>query len=190
MTRQALAAACVLAMASGVSRAQVVVNGGFETGNLTGWTSVGTWGVVSNASNVDAGSFSAGASSNGNTLSQTVTGLTPGGSYVLSFDYTNRDPNPSPTNDFSVQWNGVTVYSVTNVPAGTGSPIGYTSGSVPVTAPGVSSPLKFTSDEPVSFWLLDQVKLTAVPEPTTLALTGVAAVAGLWVRRRRAVATS
>jgi PEP-CTERM motif len=154
-------------------------NGGFETGDFTGWTQTGD----TSFSGVDAfaaqsGSFGAffGPEDAGG-IAQTFT--TAAGLYQVSF-LLELDDSAQP-NSFRWAWNGVTqALALTNV---AGFP--YTSFSAMVTATGASSTLSFTFVDPQSFWLLDNVSVTAVtaavPEPSTLLLLG----AGLaWVARR------
>jgi len=70
--------------AAGQAQVNLLANPGFETGSTSGWTSsYGSYYVDSTPSNVYAGNYAA-AIGNGSAVRQTVTGLTPNTTYVLS----------------------------------------------------------------------------------------------------------
>src|SRR5262245_60755082 len=86
-----LAGLCVAA--AGFASAQVVVNGGFETGDFTGWTQFGNTGFTGvqagpfGGINPHGGQFHAFFGPVGSTggISQVVPGTVLGGNYVLDF---------------------------------------------------------------------------------------------------------
>src|SRR5689334_18970366 len=102
-----IAFASALVLTSGAARADLVVNGGFETGDFTGWTLTGNSGFISITNNAHSGSFAAsfGAVGSPTFLSQTLT-TTSGTTYTISYWLTNLG---GPTNEFNVEWNGATV---------------------------------------------------------------------------------
>ena len=118
-------AALVFALALGAAAASgaTISNGGFETGDLTGWT-------LTNASAFDAvcaagspigsstcaahgGTFAMSFGQFGDTarLSQTIA-TTPGITYAISFYLFNDNAGGDPGESFSMQWNGSTVFSL------------------------------------------------------------------------------
>src|SRR5712691_12326295 len=165
--------AVVLAMllSSTAARANMIVNGGFETGTFDDWLPI--------PPPVDSLFFVSGVPHTGHyaawfgaigvvdeTLSQDVATV-PGDTYVVDFwlAHGSRDH----ANDFSVWWNGVQVFSLVHV----GS-FPYQEINFPVVADGVSSTLMFGGREVVNFFLLDDVSVLptetvseaqAVPEP-------------------------
>ena len=133
----AASAAVNLTLGVPVIPVNLVTNGGFEAGNLTGWTLGGnytstTYGpeiyTITQAQN---GQFAAGLGSvtTDGTLSQTLQ-TTPGQQYTLSFWLANQGSGP---NDFTVKWNGATVMALTNASAQ-----GYTQYTYTVTATGTT----------------------------------------------------
>jgi hypothetical protein len=180
-----MAIALAGAVASPAS-ADLIVNGGFETGDFTGWT------VAAGATFVTGCGFDTGCHS-GNyfaalgsvgadgTLSQTFLD-TAGQTLVLTYWLASDGGTPS---DFSVDWNGVQIpgSALTNTPAG-----GYVKYTFDVTSTGADT-LTFLERNDPSWWGFDDVSLNyagAVPEPASLALlgTGLVAAAGA-IRRRR-----
>jgi uncharacterized repeat protein (TIGR03803 family) len=137
----------------------LVQNGGFETGDFTGWILSG----ITNATFVDDSSVSgitphsgifeaaSGASGSLGYLSQTLSTVA-GARYLLSFWLDS--PDGSTPNEFLVSWNRTTLFNQTNLPA-----ISWTNLQFTVTATGTSTALQFGFRDDPSWLALDDVSV-------------------------------
>lgn len=181
--RMALAAALGFAAALPAAHAaNLLTNGDFETGDLTGWTLTGE----SDATGIDpfaahGGTYGAyfGPTDPGGIEQQIAT--VAGQTYKVDF-WLELDDSAQP-NSFTWSWNGVAQSpSFVNV-----NGFDYVELSTLVKATGAATTVGFTFTNPQSFWLLDDVSVAAaVPEPTSALLMalGLAVFAGVAVRRR------
>ena len=171
---------------SSANAAELIVNGGFETGDFTGWTRSGTLGNTSvNAAAADTGSFGASFSPNqvGSILQNLATVV--GRTYTLRFDLAHDIGPAAAINSFSVDFGGVPLQSFGNFGALPYTPLTFT-----VIATTAVTQLKFNfRDARITSFSLDNVSLTDnVPEPATWALlVGGFGLVGATMRRRRAV---
>lgn len=170
-------------VSSRASAANLVINGGFETGNFQGWTTVAalagsnfgvsrfphTGSYAAEFGGVAAGDFDA--------IYQDLT-TTPGSSYALDFWLKNGG---NPQNDFQVYWGGSLIMNTLN-----SSLFGYTEYTYILTASKSSTQLLFQGYQLPSHYFLDDVSVTSasVPEPSTLMLL-VSTVPALLLELRR-----
>jgi len=178
----------VLGLAPAAS-ASSIINGGFETGDLAGWTptSASTGSLLSIGrhahSGHDAAWFGAVGGSD-DSLFQTFATL-PGESYIVTFLLGHGATDKS--NHFGVWWDSTPLLALTN--AARFNQRQYT---FAVTALDTLTTLRFSGRELLDFYYLDDVSVALVPtpEPTTIALIvgGIAVAAGRrrFTRRRRA----
>ena len=180
---------------------ELVTNGGFETGDFTGWS------VVNNPSgftqvmgafgddvqlNPYAGNYFAALGFNASfdpggpgTVEQTIA-TTVGQQYTFSFAYFAENGTP---NAFSASFGDQTVFAVTNDTSFTTNPITWLYQSFAVTADSPSTTIAFVSYNNPFYDGLDSVSVQAIPnptpEPSSVAVWGLGAAAVFFVSRRR-----
>jgi hypothetical protein len=163
----------------------LVQNGGFETGDFTGWSLTGstTANFVGDATSVGvtngygrhrtityygshyihSGSYAAFLGENGDlaTLSQTLTTV-PGQAYILSFWLANPGEfvNPPTPSQFEVAWDGNTLFNQANMPV-----FSYTNMQYVVSAANWSVALVFNVRNDPDYFGLDDVSVTPIPAP-------------------------
>jgi hypothetical protein len=164
----------------------VIVNGDFETGDLTGWTPIGdlTFSGVNTAGalgyGVFAGTYSAYFGTVGSVagISQVVT-TTPGLAYTVSFQLANDAGGPA---GFEVDWNGAA--QNISLPGGA---FGWTHKQFTITATTSSTTIAFLFIQDSAYFYMDNVTITAVPEPGACAVVSGLALLGfaVWSKRKR-----
>jgi len=153
-------------------RQNLVDNGGFETGDFTGWTLAGDTIIGNTICNVVAtdwnfpglshsGYFGAFLGEGGYeaTLSQTLM-TTPGQQYVVSCWLSN--PQSGGTQLFDASWNGTDYMSLTNPPV-----LAWTNLVFLVTAVSTNDTLTFAAENDYNYFGFDDVSVLPMP-PVTL----------------------
>ena len=152
----------------------LVQNGGFETGDFTGWTlnANSAYNFVTTSSTISgvvhSGTYGAALGQTGSLgyLYQTLTTV-PGQNYLLSLwlDNPNNSYGATP-NQFLVQWNGTTLFNQANIPFTT-----WTNLQFIVTATGPGTVLQFGFEDTPWYLGLDDISVTPVPVPAFRATT-------------------
>jgi hypothetical protein len=163
----------------------VIINGGFETGDFSGWTLSGNTAganvLTSNPPWVHSGSFGAsfGERHSPGVISQTIT-ATPGDTYFLTFWLRNLYNNPAHTNQFVASWEGGAVLTLVNLPPTSA----WTHYVIPVVASTAAPTVSFSFQHDSSAWAFDDVSVS-IPEPSTLLVWGGLGAVGLVMASRR-----
>ncbi|MGA2797106.1 MAG: PEP-CTERM sorting domain-containing protein [Thermoguttaceae bacterium] len=158
-------ACCILATPS---FAELVANGGFESGNFTGWTTLpassgSDFYVGSNYPHSDLHEVNFGAGLQyDDSIMQTLPTVE-GQSYKI--DFWLAHPNYDTYANFTASWDGNTILSLVNSDI-----FYYTKYSFTLPATTTSTTLQFSGRESVSFVFLDDVSVQPVPEPSALVL--------------------
>ncbi len=143
----------------------IVVNGGFETGDLTGWTLNAT--ASRNFVTPSAGWFHTGKYGMAmdqhrslGFLSQSLNTI-PGQAYLLSLWLANpSNANGATPNQFTVQWNGSTLYNQVNLPF-----MAWTNLQFIVTATNTSTLLQFGFEDTPFYLALDDISVVPFSPP-------------------------
>src|SRR5947209_8181250 len=148
-----------------VLSADIVFNGGFETGDFTGWILSGNPipGSV-DTTNPHSGNYAADLIAAGSpSFMEQFLPTTSGTRYNLTyFLEVSTDSTGGPV-EFMAQVNGGTVFDQTNIP-----PQPYTSYSFPFLATGTSTDLKFGFRNDSGSFFLDDISVAPIPEPSSL----------------------
>jgi hypothetical protein len=199
--RCASALACfTLFAASALADANLIANPGFESGDFTGWAQQGDT-RADHSFVAGPGSYpgwnewlprsgshfaALGAVSGGLILSQTFA-TTPGESYVVGFHLGSDGETP---NYFSVTWNGSLVFALDDQAETPGHDLihgppaaAYQGHHFSVVATGATTTLSLLSANDQGWWALDDVSVTPLPEPSSLALCA-AGILGVAASRR------
>jgi hypothetical protein len=190
MTRLRLVLSCAVAafVLPNIASADLVFNGGFESGDFTGWILSGNPipGIVDMA-NPHSGQFAADLTAlDSQSFMEQFLATTPGAMYDLTYFLDVSKPFTSGTVvEFLAQVNGVTVFDQTNIP-----PQPYTRYSFPFIATGISTDLKFGFRYDAEAFFLDDISVNAVPEPSSLWLGLVVTAFVVVVVRRQLPASA
>ncbi len=180
----AMATLVAASLIASTAHAELVSNGGFETGTLSGWTQGGNTGYTGVTGSPYAhtgtyGLYLGPVGSNGS-LSQTLV-TTNGATYRLDYWLASDGGTP---NGFSAMIGSSTLFAQTNIAAQ-----GFTEYSFSFVGTG-SDTLTFAFRNDPSYLSLDDISVVqtnAVPEPASLLLLGLG-LAGLATSHRRKTA--
>ena len=174
---------CFLGFATTTARADLVINGGFETGDFTGWTAGNFNTVTSDPAFAHSGTYGVhyGAVGAPTFLFQNIV-TTPGASYT--FDFYQKTLAGIP-NEFQAFWDGTKILDLVNSPIAAD----FTHYSFAEVASAASTEIKFGLRQDPAYSALDDVSVNvrSVPEPASLTMLalGGAGLIGYTVRRRR-----
>ena len=169
--------ACLLGAAlAGHVRADLVTNGGFETGDFTAWAQFGDTSYTGVGTLSQSGAYAAyfGPITSTGGISQLLS-TTAGTPLIVDFWYQALGSR----NSFSADLGGVNLVSLTNDTAHTT----WTEFTFTVNAPTDTPTLSFTFSNPPSYDYLDGVRVTTTPAPGPITLAALGALVA--ARRKR-----
>lgn len=180
-----IAVVTALCLASSAQAINIVTNGGFETGDFSGWSQFGNTaftGVVTHPhSGVFAATFGPVGSLGG--ISQNIS-TTPGSLYAVDFWVANEGGTPS---EFLFNWDG----GAAETDLINSAAFDYTHFSYTLTASSSSTLISFSFRQDPSFMYLDDLNVNAtaidpnpIPEPASFGLFGLG-LAGLSLVSRK-----
>lgn len=189
MKRYAVLLALAVSLLLVQAAAADVVNGGFETGNFTGWTLSGNpqindpyyAGVVIGEGYPRTGDYAAyfGTQVTLGFISQAIA-TTPGAPYTVSFSLCSQeDEGVGTPNQFQAIWDGFAISNQVNIPD---QP--YALNSFTVTASTALTTLEFGFRNDPYYLLIDDVSVAVVPIPGAVWLLGSGLVGLVGLRRK------
>jgi len=164
----------------------LVANGGFETGNFSGWKQSGNSGHTGvDSASAESGKFGAyfGPVGSKGFLSQTLATVK-GKSYDLSY-FLKNDGGKKP-NFFSVSVGNTVLLSLEDF----SSAFDFNKFTSTFTATNTSTPLKFAFRQDSNKFRLDNVSVTATAIPTPALLPGLLGLGVGVLRKRKAASTA
>jgi hypothetical protein len=171
----------ILWFSATVASANLVFNGGFETGNFSGWTQSGNPSFTFvDVGSAHSGLYNAFAGPMGSLgfLTQNISTVPAGSTYDLTF-FLELASGQQPRRDhLEVSFSGITLLSIDNPPSSTSyQQFSFTN----LLATGSSSSLQFGFRSDHGVFLLDDVSVVqhTIPEPRTVSYCLIAGVAFL-----------
>ncbi len=163
---------------SATAQGNLVVNGSFDIG-FSGWEASNVAGIGYDSQKGNPGGcFDLFGNQNPATISQTINGLTPGISYIVSGDYQSQEASNG--NGLGVSIDDSWHFFGGSISAWESFSFIYTANSSSVDL-SLSSRLNGTGNN----YRVDNISLAAVPEPNSLFLVGIGGIGGLlWLRRK------
>jgi hypothetical protein len=173
-----IAVVLLVAIQVGVGSAELVVNGGFETGDFSGWIQ---WGDNSSSgvysSPVYSGNYAAyfGPKNSMGGISQTFSTVADQ-AYTVSYYLANNNFTP---NAFSLVIGGITISSMVNADG-----FDWTKYQFNFTAKSNATEMTFGFYQPYAYYFLDGVSVAPVPLPSALFLFAPGLLGLAAIRRR------
>jgi hypothetical protein len=170
-----------------IASADLVFNGGFESGDFTGWILSGNPipGKVDGLK-PHSGVYAADLTALGSaSFMEQFLATRPGVTYDLTYFLDVSTPTSSGVIEFLAQVNGVTLFDQTNSP-----PQPYTRYSFPFLAMSTSTDLKFGFRYDAGSFFLDDISVNAVPEPSSVWLGLLVTAFAIVAMRRRQPASA
>ena len=170
----AIALAAIASLGLNTARGGLITNGGFETGDFTGWTLSGntsdptTYGIDSSFPYAETYNAYFGPQGSLAFLSQTITTI-PGQTYELDFFLKNE--NGSSANEFSVNFGSTNLYDATNLSA-----FDYQQYRYVVTATSTTSVVTLGFQNDFSYFDVDNISVSSVPEPNSFICLALGAI--------------
>jgi hypothetical protein len=177
MIKSVLLVGCTVFFLPGLASANSVDNGGFETGDFTGWILSGNP-IPGNVdgSHPHSGAYAANLFAAGSLgYMEQVLPTTAGIQYQLSYFLESDGGTP---NEFSALINGTSLFDQKNIPSRN-----YVQFTFSFQGTGTSTDLKFGFRDDPGALHLDDVSVTAVPEPASIWLGAI--VLGAVIARRK-----
>jgi PEP-CTERM motif-containing protein len=185
LLRKAVVAGIFASAFAAPASAELVTNGGFENG-MNSWTLAGqrSYSYIYDAGHSGNFALWLGSTdpSNPDSASQDLVTI-PGATYHFEWYLAVGDPDwagsETTPNEFAALWNGNRIFDQTDMPFSPYQPYGFD-----VVATGAQTAIEFEAYNVPNFFCLDDVSVSLVPEPGSIALLLIGAATFVAVGKR------